>query len=123
MNYKYSDEELKEKLIKFIERTKNVMNMFDNKNIKENKEKIKQEYKKLKEDIKNEAHRVRLQRKQAEISNFEEMYYIPSVCESAAYGFYVSSNSKVNDEMWCALEEGYYRLCQSISLEELKNMK
>lgn len=118
MNNKYTDKELIKKQIDFIERTEQIMNMIDN---KENENCIREEYKKLKECIKDEAHRVRLQVNQRQASKFEQMYYAPSIREANAWGFDVKSNARVSRDMWRAVEEAHYKLSKYISLEELKD--
>ncbi|MCI8410985.1 MAG: hypothetical protein HFJ40_00755 [Clostridia bacterium] len=120
MDNKYSDNELREMLINFIEKADRIMYKIEN---KADELEIKEEYKELKKKVKEEAHRMDLQNSRKEATEFEESCYRPAIQEASAWGFTVSTNSKVNQAMWRAVEEAHYKLNKYISLEELKKMK
>ena len=120
MNNKYSDNELREMLITFIEDANRIMCKIEN---EIDPLEIKEDYKNLKKKVKDEAHRVDLQDNRKNATEFEKRYYTPAVQGASAWGFTVSTNSKVNKDMYRAVEEAHYKLSKYISLEELKKME
>lgn len=117
MNYRYSDQELKKRLVNYIEKTEEIMDMIDR---REDKDVIREEYKKLKTEIREEAHRVDLLDTRKRAGNFENAYYRPSIMGASAWGFSVNTNANVDIKMYLALEEARYRLTKYIPFNELK---
>ena len=113
------DKKLAEKMIYYIEEAYTIMKMI---NTKEDKEEIKIRYKRLKQNIKNEAHRCDLIANRKEFTQFEKQYYAPSIKEANAWGFTSPINAKINRDFYNSVEEAHYKLRKYISLENLKRM-
>ena len=104
---KYTDEELKENLKLFSRQAYNLMEMIDH---KDDPYLIRIAYKKLKDSIREEAHRCDLSSTRNNASDFEKKYYIPSVFEAAAEVLRVSTNAVPNQAMFSAVETCHYKL-------------
>lgn len=103
----YTDDELKQKLKFFSKECTKLMDMIEN---KEDAYLIQSEYKRLKNSIREEAHRCRLSATHKNASEFEKKYYIKSLCEASSEGLLVSTNSIPNQEMYSAIYTCHYKL-------------
>ena len=84
-------------------------------------ERIKNEYKQLKEEIREDAKYLDSVRN-SKGSDLYMHYFRPSIRSAAAYGFTVPVNAAINQKMFSAVEEAHYRLRKYHSLEEWGNL-
>jgi len=80
-------------------------------------ERIKNEYKQLKEEIREDANYLDAA-KNSLGSDLYMYYFRPSIRGSAAYGFTVPVNAAINQKMYSAVEEADYRLRKYHTLED-----
>jgi hypothetical protein len=83
---------------------------------------IRNSYKKLKEEIKADAHYVSLAKNKDYENHFYSEHFSPSVLEAAAFGFMAYANSSINQKFFNAIEEAHYKLTKELSLEKLKRI-
>lgn len=81
---------------------------------------IRYEYKSLKEEIKADARYVYLVRNKKRGNNLYNAFFTPSVREASAYGFRSATNSKINQPFFSSLEEARYRLTKYYSFNKWK---
>lgn len=80
-------------------------------------ERIKEEYKTLKNEFKEDYNYLRLSKNQKG-SYIYMSKFAPSIKEAYAEGFVVPSNSKVDFKMFSTVETAHYKLNKYYSLEE-----
>ena len=115
-----SDSELAEIMVNYIGRVENLQNIIGrylDGNGSIPSERIKKEYKNLKEELRQDAHEVSL-KKNNQGSSLYVGTFVPSIREAATWGFDVHSNNEVNDKMYRAVEEALYKLTKHYSREE-----
>lgn len=78
---------------------------------------IRDEYAQLKEEIREAAHYLSLKQNSKESVLYKGAFE-PSIREAAAFGFRVPINASVNQMMFNAVAEAYYKLIKYYSLEE-----
>ncbi len=118
--------ELAEVMVNYINRVghlKNVIGRYldgpDNSSISANR--IKIEYKQLKEELRADAHYLDL------LKNHNDNYlyshiFSPSIREAAAWGFTVPSNSSINYAMFSSVSDAYYKLTKYYSLAQWEEL-
>lgn len=121
MNYnQMRDEGLARIMVNYIGRVKHLQCIIgryleDNKNISSLQ--IRREYAQIKDELREDARLVRL-KKNYQGSDLYRGAFVPSICEAAAFGFVVPTNSKIDYKMYSAVEEAHYKLTKYYSLEE-----
>lgn len=78
---------------------------------------IRREYAQLKDELCEDARLVKL-KKNYQGSDLYRGAFVPSICEAAAFGFGVPTNSKIDYRMHSAVEEAHYKLTKYYSFEE-----
>ena len=127
MDYKnVPDSELASVMVSYINRVKHLKEMIgryldrsDSGYVRA--EQIKAEYRQLKYELREHADYLYLSRNR----NGSALYvgsFAPSIREAAACGFTVPVNAAVNQQMYSAVEEAYYKLRKYKSLEEWGNL-
>lgn len=123
MDYKnMEDSELASIMVNYISRVKNLMDIIGRCIDCPNDstiplEKIKDEYSRLKNELRNDADYLGLVRN----SKGSQLYmyvFMPSVKGAAAYGFTLPANHRIDQQMYSVVEEAHYRLNKYHSLEE-----
>lgn len=125
MDFKFmTDSELANIMVNYIFRIENLLDIIERYlegNNSVSAEKIKRTYANLKDELREDAHYIKLVRN----SNGSLLYmnvFSPSIREAAYFGFSVSINSAVNQRMYSAVEEAHYKLTKYYSLEEWENL-
>lgn len=114
------DSELAKVMINYIGRVENLMDIIGR--YLEGKDcisadRIRKEYALLKEELREDAHYLGLKRNdRGSLLYMGE--FAPSIKEAAAWGFNVSVNSAVDQKMYNAVSEAYYKLIKYNSFEE-----
>ena len=127
MEYKtMSDTELASVMVNYISRTRNLMDIItkyikhpDDKTI--SPENIKNEYSKLKAELRTAANYVDLVRNHKGGQLYMRSFS-PSIREASAFGFTVPVNAAVNHKMYYAVEEANYKLRKYKPLEEWEEL-
>ncbi|PKM75827.1 MAG: hypothetical protein CVU90_15630 [Firmicutes bacterium HGW-Firmicutes-15] len=83
---------------------------------------IKDEYKALKQAIKDDAHYMGLSRNQRRDNSVLQTQFRWVIQEASAFGFSSSTNSKIDFKFWSSLEEAKYKLTKHTSKEEWKKL-
>mgnify|MGYP003305134514 CR=1 FL=1 len=128
MDYKnMTDEELANIMINQIGRVSHLLNLIriyieQKENCSIPVEKIKEEYKKIKSEFKEDYNYLNLS-KNKKGSYIYTSIFTPSIKEAYAEGFSVPSNSKVDFKMFSTIETALYKLNKYYSLEEWENVK
>lgn len=123
MDYKrLSDSELASIMVNYINRVGHLKELIagyiDNTNHGNIKpDRIKDEYKRLKAEMREDADYLDLVRNQ-EGSQLYMGYFSPSIREASAWGFTVPVNHRVNYQMYSAVAEAHYKLTKYYSLEQ-----
>ena len=123
-----TDKELARRMVKYIEQLENLM--CDVSEIRNNKspiepyrvENIRDIYRKLKEDIKADAHYVGLERNKKRGHNLYNSFFDPSIREASAFGFTSPTNSAINHKFFSSIEEAHYKLTKYHGLDEWKKI-
>ena len=127
MDYKQmTDSELARVMVNYINRVSHLMEMISRQLDGSDggaipADKIRQEYKVLKDEIRRDADYLDLTRNR-EGSDLYMYAFSKSIREASAFGFTVASNSKVNHAMFSAVEEAHYKLRKYNSLETWGNL-
>lgn len=119
-----SKRDLSNRMCNYIERVENLKNIiidllnnYDPKNI----DKIRDEYRNLKNEIKEEANYLGKEKnKIVDISEVHNSYYW-SIMEASAYGFNSRINSTIDQRLYFSVEEVYYKLTKYYDAIEWKN--
>ena len=119
-----SKRDLSNRMCNYIERVENLKNIiidllnnYDPKNI----DKIRDEYRNLKNEIKEEANYLGKEKnKIVDISEVHNSYYW-SIMEASAYGFNSRINSTIDQLLYFSVEEVYYKLTKYYDAIEWKN--
>lgn len=114
------DSELANVMINYIARVENLMDIIgrylDGKDCI-SADQIRKEYASLKKELREDAHYLGLQK-----NNSGSMLYMgefaPSIIEADRWGFGASVNSAVDQKMYNAVSEAYYKLTKYNSFEE-----
>ena len=123
-----SDYELAQRVVNYVERLRTLMddvsNVLDGPRRIEAYEldRIKEEYKRLKEEIKSDAHYVRLSRNRTGEFDLYESIFVPSIREADAFGFTSPTNSRINQRFFSSIEEAHYKLTKYHGLDEWKRI-
>jgi len=123
-----SDYELAQRVVNYVERLRTLMddvsNVIDGPRRIEAYEldRIKEEYKRLKEEIKSDAHYVRLSRNRTGEFDLYESIFVPSIREADAFGFTSPTNSRINQRFFSSIEEAHYKLTKYHGLDEWKRI-
>lgn len=123
MDYKQmTDCELAKIMVNYINRIDHLRHMIGN--YLNNKthnyiqaEQIKNDYRRIKYELQEDAHYLDLVRNR----NGSVVYmgfFSPSIREASAWGFTVSVNAAVTQDMYDAVEEAHYKLTKYYTLEE-----
>ena len=83
------------------------------------RDEIRDEYKMLKEELRQDAHYLSLARN-LDGSEIYESFFKPSILEAAAFGFTVAINKPINYSMYNSVSEAHYKLTKYYSLEKWK---
>lgn len=83
---------------------------------------IKDEYKTLKQAIKEDAHYMSLSRNQKRDNSVLQNQFRWVIQEASAYGFGSPTNSKIDFQFFCSIEEAKYKLTKHTSKEEWKKL-
>ena len=126
MEYKtLQDSELAEIMVRYIHRSEILMNhiscYINNKDCEYDNATIRNEYRSLKNEIREIASYVRRSNNRNG-SELYEGFFVGSISEAGAFGFGVSTNARINQQMYSAVEEARYRLTKYKSLENWKNL-
>jgi len=123
-----SDYELAQRVVNYVERLEilmdDVSNVIDGPRRIEAYEldRVKEEYKRLKEEIKSDAHYVRLSRNRTGEFDLYESIFVPSIREADAFGFTSPTNSRINQRFFSSIEEAHYKLTKYHGLDEWKRI-
>ncbi len=121
-----NDKELAIRMIEYIERVQLLMDeigdYLDRKTLRIDREKVRNEYRNLKEDIKKDAHYVDLVRNKNYKNKIYSNFFTPSIYEASAFGFMVPTNCSIDGKLFSALYEAEYKLTKYYSYEEWKNL-
>ena len=121
MDYNYmTDSQLAGIMVSYIGRVDNlqgIIGRYLNGNETISSLKIRKDYSQLKDELREDARRVKL-KKNYQGSDLYREAFVPSISEAAACGFCVPTNSKINYRMYSAVEEAHYKLTKYCSLEE-----
>jgi hypothetical protein len=121
-----TNQELAFRIVGYVERLERLMdkisNMIHSKSLVEpyQIETVRDEYKRLKEEIKTDAHYVDLVRNKKRGNNLYNAIFAPSLQEASAWGFTSPTNSKINHEFYSSVEEAHYKLTKYYSFEKWK---
>jgi len=121
-----TDKELAQRMVNYIEQLENLM--YDVSDILHNKlpiepyrvENIRSIYRRLKEDIKADAHYVSLLRNEKHGNNLYNNFFEPSIRGASAFGFVSPTNSVLNQKFFSSIEEAHYKLTKYHGLDEWK---
>ena len=121
-----SDKKLAERIIDYIERTdklkRDISNYLEEKKFSQIKiNSIRDDYKKLKEELRADAKYLDLARNQSGSLVYKSAFK-PSIREAAAFGFTVATNGAVNFSMFCAVSEAHYKLTKYYTLDKWKSV-
>lgn len=121
-----SDKELAKRIIGYVDRIESLMNTVSD--ILERKiahfdiNRIRDDYKSIKEAVKNDAHYVSLSRNENRKNQLYHRFFRPSVAEASAFGFTVPTNSSIDFKLFASLEEARYKLTKYYSYNEWKKI-
>lgn len=121
MDYsKMSDSELARIMVNYIGRVENLQDIIgrylDGNNTISSL-RIQQEYANLKEELRQDAHYIKLKRNY-QGSDLYRGAFAPSISEAAACGFCVPVNGKVNFKMYSTVSDVHYKLTKYCSFDE-----
>lgn len=123
MNYKsMSDSELAKIMVNYIGRVANLKRLISTYLDSPNRgyvsvNNIKEEYRVLKNELREDAHYLELQRNR-EGSELYLSAFAPSIREAAAFGFTVPINGAIDYKMFSAVADAHYKLTKYLTLEE-----
>jgi hypothetical protein len=89
---------------------------------KVDKDQIREEYKALKQAIKEDAHYMDLLRNQKEDNSILQNQFNWVIGETSAFGFTSATNSKIDYAFFDSLAEARYKLTKHTSLEKWKEL-
>lgn len=119
-----TDSELAYVMVNYIRRIENLLDIIEKYfggNNSVSTEEIKRAYASLKNDLREDAKYVNLERN-SDGSLLYMNVFSPSIREAAAFGFNVAINSAVNQKMYSAVEEAHYKLTKYYSLVEWEDL-
>ena len=126
MEYKtLQDSQLAEIMVGYIHRSeilmKQISSYINNETCEYDNATIRNEYRSLKNEIREVAAYIRRSNNRNG-SELYEGFFVGSISEAGAFGFGVSTNARINQQMYSAVEEARYRLTKYKSLENWKNL-
>ena len=83
---------------------------------------IREEYRVLKQAIREDAHYMSLSRNQSRDNSVLQNQFQWVIDEASAWGFTSPTNSKIDFKFWSSLEEAKYKLTKHTSVEEWKKL-
>lgn len=121
-----SDKELAKRIVSYIIRCENlsseICDVLENANKKSDRVLfIREEYKQLKNEIKVDAHELRL-RGNDEGSDLFLGFFAPSIKEADAFGFRAPTNHKIDQTMVSSVEDARYKLTKYKSLKRWQEL-
>ncbi len=123
---KMTDREVAKRMYDYVIRTNNLLNLvskvLNRTSDKVDKDFIKEEYKLLKEAIKEDAHYMSLSRNKKRDESILQTRFNWAVQEASAYGFIAAVNSKIDYKFFSSIEEARYRLTKGTSEEKWKEL-
>jgi len=123
-----SDYELAQRVVNYVERLRTLMDDVSNvlggprRTGSYELDRIKDDYKRLKEEIKSDAHYVRLSRNRTGDFDLYTSIFVPSISEADASGFTSPTNSRIDQRFFSSIEEAHYKLTKYHGLDEWKKM-
>lgn len=117
-----SDQQIAVRIVGYVERLEALMSdvgsYMQGKKESYQNERIHDEYKMLKDEIRVDAHYLGLSRNERDdASKVYEGFFRPSIMEAAAFGFTVPTNSRIDYKFHSAIEEAHYKLTKYFSLK------
>ena len=116
------DQQIAERIVEYIDRLEALMSevsyYIDGKKDTYLNQKIHDAYKRLKDEIRTDAHYLSLS--QNEKHNLSQVYlgfFKPSIMEAAAFGFTSSTNSRIDYKFYSSVAEAHYKLTKYFSLK------
>lgn len=128
---KMTDRELAARMVGYIERVQKLMDdvslmlkKMPGREASYKVDLIRDEYKRLKQKIKDDAHYLGLGRNERNDpgAGLYNGFFDPSIREASAFGFMAPTNSRIDYKFYDALEEARYKLTKYYSLDEWKNI-
>lgn len=119
-----SEQELARRIVKYIKELivlRDIVAEFLNSGINADFSKIdlmRDSYKKLKEEIKADAHYLHLLKNKDRTYDLYNLLFAPSIEEASAFGFTASINSRIDMKFYSSVEEALYRMKKYKSLEK-----
>ena len=114
------DSQLAENMVGYIHRSeilmKQISSYINNETCEYDNATIRNEYRSLKNEIREVAAYIRRSNNRNGSDLYEE-FFVGSVREAEAYGFYVPTNARISQQMHSAVEEARYRLTKYKSLD------
>jgi len=113
------DSQLASIMVNYINRVQHLCDMISGYMERKNdfSDRIKDEYRQLKEELREDAHQLSLLRNQKGSALYMR-YFLPSIKEAAAFGFTLPSNAAINQRMFSIVAEARYKLTKYYSLED-----
>lgn len=124
MDYcKMEDTQLARIMVSYINRVQHLCDMISGYMNQENELsiRIKDEYKQLKDELREDSRQLKLQQNRKG-SPLYMQYFSPSIIEAAAYGLTVPSNAAINQRYFGAVAEARYKLTKFNSLEKWESL-
>jgi len=121
---KMSEKELARRMIKYIKELielRDVVADFLDSGINADFSKIdlmQSMYKRLKEEIKADAHYVKLLQNRNQSYDLYNLFFSPSLVEASAFGFTSPNNSQINRKLYGSIEEALYSMKKYKRLDE-----
>lgn len=123
---KMSDQELAARAIGYIERIEQLQDevgaILDGKKKSYEPDLIRVKYKRLKEEIKADAHYLDLVRNQRFGNDLYNAIFSPSIMEASAWGFESPTNSRIDHAFFSSLYEAHYKMTKYYSFKEWKTV-
>ena len=118
-----TDQQIAVRIVGYVERLEKMMSDVENyiqgKKDQYQNERIHDEYKRLKAEIRTDAHYLDLSRNDRDdASKVYEAFFSPSILEAAAFGLTEPTNSRINYKFHSAIEEAHYKLTKYFSLKQ-----
>ena len=122
---KLSDQQIAKRMVEYIERTQKLLDdvtavrsRSEENNLQINKD-ILEEYAKLKQEIRTDAYYLNLsQNIKVKKIDIYEGYFAPSIREAGALGFCAKTNSRIDQNLYDAIDAVSYRLTKYYNLSE-----
>lgn len=113
---------LAKRVINYVDRIRDLMSRVDsymqNGGAQHIAIKIRDDYRSIKEDIKNDAHYVNLSRNTNRDYMLYNAFFRPSIAEASAWGMTVPTNCSIDFKLYSSLSEAAYRLTKYHSYKD-----